>query len=414
MRPIKSLINLLFLVYSCSPLNENPNDPIIDDGGNSDAGSTYTSDHPCQYDLMWTDFYNCGACDKVCPLTDSDQCVGGICSCGGHASCPAGSDCLGGKCIGTDPSGLNCEFSEECQAGYRCIEGHCTFYECVPEDCDGLDNDCDGSTDENDLGNPLSEWCFSGRDDQLQLPCRSGSRMCMSDGTWSECFGELPPYNEQGLLGCDGIDNDCDGCVDGVRVEDICESREPDAYDILYIIDISGSMQTKIDKVKAATNNFSALFAGNDAFKFALAVFPYSDVNDKWIASSTIVTTDFTDLATFQVFLDGVNGDSGMGNEPNWDAVYEVGSGILVPLSWRPNSVRIIFMFTDEQGQSYRFPAVSEQIACDSLIHGEIYSVFSDIINLQDFNNCNSWFDIDDDQPTIEANMQSLIADPCR
>ena len=58
---------------------------------------------------------------------------------------------------------------------------------CLPTDvesCDGLDNDCDGQTDEF-----------------LRNAC-------------GQCFEDVEPEEECGAVCCDGIDNDCDGFID--------------------------------------------------------------------------------------------------------------------------------------------------------------------------------------------------------
>ena len=70
------------------------------------------------------------------------------------------------------------------------------------EFCDGLDNDCDGSTDEDvaDLGGA----CGNGQVGE----CRVGALAC-ADGL-VDCAGGPQPRDEI----CDGRDNDCDGTID--------------------------------------------------------------------------------------------------------------------------------------------------------------------------------------------------------
>jgi len=73
------------------------------------------------------------------------------------------------------------------------------------EICDGLDNDCDGATDEDFPG--IGTACSEG----IGQCERSGTIVCSPDQTGTICNAVA---GEPSIEICDGLDNDCDGAVD--------------------------------------------------------------------------------------------------------------------------------------------------------------------------------------------------------
>ena len=98
-----------------------------------------------------------------------------------------------------------------CRAGTQtCTAG--AWGECVDavtpgtEECDGLDNDCNGQTDEN-----LTKSCYEGPAGTEGVGvCKGGTQTC-SAGSWGSCAGQVLPSPE---TPGDSLDNDCNGQVD--------------------------------------------------------------------------------------------------------------------------------------------------------------------------------------------------------
>ncbi|MBR58259.1 MAG: hypothetical protein CMH54_09585, partial [Myxococcales bacterium] len=112
--------------------------------------------------------------------------------------------------LGNPGVGLCVYGLETCQPGG--VWGTCEG-QVLPEDevCDNLDNDCDGMTDEDEGGTPLTKSCYTGPADTLGVGvCHSGLQSCIDGAFHSDCAGEVTPVDE----GCDGLDNDCDGNAD--------------------------------------------------------------------------------------------------------------------------------------------------------------------------------------------------------
>jgi hypothetical protein len=89
-------------------------------------------------------------------------------------------------------------------------------YEPAETACDGLDNDCDGLTDED-----LTGCCQEGAEQPCSTDegeCTRGVQRCDAEGVWGPCSGRMPEAEA-----CNGLDDDCDGLTDEELQGPACE-----------------------------------------------------------------------------------------------------------------------------------------------------------------------------------------------
>ena len=89
------------------------------------------------------------------------------------------------------------------------------------EDCNGLDDNCNGQIDETNLGTPLSRTCFDGPGTRNVGQCRPGTQTC-ADGAWGNCQNQVVATVES----CDGVDNNCNGQIDDAATPCDCAFGE--------------------------------------------------------------------------------------------------------------------------------------------------------------------------------------------
>jgi hypothetical protein len=136
-------------------------------------------------------------------LPTKEECDGEDDDCNGKIDDLPARDCYTGP-AGTQGTG-------NCKGGQRtCNNG--TWSKCqgeqtpTKEDCNGLDDDCNGQIDEN-----LTHSCYDGpAGTDGKGTCQSGTKSC-NQGKWTTCQNQVIPTQE--VCG-NNLDDDCNGQID--------------------------------------------------------------------------------------------------------------------------------------------------------------------------------------------------------
>ena len=387
-----------------------------------------------------------GECSTDCE-TNLQFCVGGQWICTAKQPKPEICNGLDDDCDGQVDEGLDClctindigilipckEKPLICGEGYKtceCVDETCTelqLSECLavchwlpsatppgstcdkylgevkPEECNNHDDNCNDQIDEG-----LVAGCYSGPPETLLVGiCVPGEMVCDA-GSWGNyddnglfinklCLGEIVPQPEDI---CNGTDTNCDGEIDKDKV------LEP--TDILFIIDLSGSMGEEINAVTLALNQFATHYSDSDVVKWGL-VFTASWPGGGGVGEQVLLATDLVDFETFMTTFESSGFVLNGADEQNYDAIYLaihnlIGSSLLPyqlsdlewyspsfwnstvesnppkedwDISWRDDAKHVIILFSDETGQTYFTPQITEDILVDMINMADDLAIYA-------------------------------------
>jgi hypothetical protein len=101
-------------------------------------------------------------------------------------------------------------------------------------------------------------------------------------------------------------------------------------------------------------------FAGNPGIQFAIVLVPGNRDREPEILM------DFSD-GMLLALMGAPLGCSNGGQEPTFDSLYQASNGTM-GLAWPSNAQVVHVLITDERGQTYEFPSISETMVADQLV----------------------------------------------
>lgn len=262
-----------------------------------------------------------------------------------------------------------------------------------PEVCDGVDNDCNGSVDDN----IQQVSCYSGPAGTEWVGlCQEGTSACVNGAT--VCNGEVVPTTEQ----CDGLDHNCNGiigdippnpCYDGpagsvtnpgchygytacqmyttayanTAYKTVCLGEATPHQVPLTLMFGLATNQTMGSYGPEFTTEVGAWCQRNDA-GCGLVTSCDTNIDNTGDAgcprAPTVVQQPTLNSAAFNAAANAVmyGPNGGSGDVGTMDLLYDVADvyqtdkGNQVGINWQPNTLKILFFVTDEEGQTLSYP----------------------------------------------------------
>jgi hypothetical protein len=383
---------------------------------------------------------NCGQCGYECRAPGANACVTGLCACegsNGNVSDECDDPTVEGPTVCHPGTGLcivpdygSTETCDEIEGipcddpAKLCLGSWCTLPDCAgPEECNGKDDDCNGHVDglgpEPGFPDPLTRECYAGDPSEIGVGiCRAGEQACWF-GNWTpdgQCPGEVLPSTEEGLLACDGLDNDCNACVDD-RLEDtdgdgtgdtlVCDMNEPKTTDVIFMIDISGSMSGVISAVITASGTFASTYQTASHIRWGIerVAEPPPTYVEVWHPLSAFMPF-LTSLGTLAI--------SG-GTEPTYDAVHVTATGgydAALLNGSQPGEVQVYVVFGDEDAQT--LTGQTEATVCQAVAaRGAILVVFTNPLYYSQWDDCAILYPLTSNAAQMTMQLEDLFDLTC-